>query len=124
MKEENKKLVIEEIVQRFLSWKLPKDFCPDGGISFKPGNSQQDTYENSGWPVGTNLFDARQAKEMIMHILNVQDTDTMNTKKDKDPELKVLDSTRLTSFWSNEDNKTVVVTMLFWSDGSVTWVKE
>ena len=27
---------IDEMVNRFLGWKLPKDFAPDGGISFKP----------------------------------------------------------------------------------------
>ena len=39
-------------------------------------------------------------------------------------ENRVLGSSRLTSFWSNEEKRTVIVTVLFWSDGSVTWAKE
>jgi hypothetical protein len=46
------------MVDRFLGWKLPKDFAPDGGISFK---------ESAWWPVGTNLLTADQAKEMLQH---------------------------------------------------------
>jgi hypothetical protein len=30
------KTMIDQMVDRFLSWKLPKDFSPDAGISFKP----------------------------------------------------------------------------------------
>jgi len=37
---------------------------------------------------------------------------------------KVLGSSRLTSFWCNDEKRTVVVTILFWNDGSVTWAKE
>ena len=47
-------------VDRFLSWKLPKDFAPDGGISFD--------HKKLG-PTGTNLFDAIQAKEMFSYAL-------------------------------------------------------
>lgn len=54
--------VIDEMVNRFLSWPVPKDFMPDGGITFKPINHP------SSWPVGTNLFTADQAKLMLEHI--------------------------------------------------------
>ena len=58
---------IDKMVDNFLAWKLPKDFCPDGRISF---NAEADAMGNSiTWPAGTNLFDARQAREMIEHIL-------------------------------------------------------
>ena len=50
--------LVKEMVNRFLCWKLPKDFAPDGGISFK---------ESAWWPVGTNLLTADQAKEMLQH---------------------------------------------------------
>jgi len=40
------------------------------------------------------------------------------------PEKRVLGSCRLTSFWCTEENRTVTVTILFWSDGSVTWARE
>ena len=54
---------IDKLVDRFLSWKLPKDFSPDGGISFVPSKTHPDM-----WPIGTNLFTADQAKEMLAHI--------------------------------------------------------
>jgi hypothetical protein len=36
----------------------------------------------------------------------------------------VLGSCRLTSYFDADENKTKVITVLFWSDGSVTWVAE
>ena len=48
------------MVDRFLGWKLPKDFAPDGGISFK---------ESAWWPSGTNLLHAGQAKEMLEYVV-------------------------------------------------------
>jgi hypothetical protein len=54
---------IGEMVNRFLGWKLPQDFCPDAGISF---NAPQPPF---GWPTGTNLLHAGQAKEMFKHCL-------------------------------------------------------
>ncbi len=61
---------IKHMVDRFLAWRLPENFSPDGGISF------QSVYnENSPWgpskhePVGTNLFSADQATEMVRHML-------------------------------------------------------
>ena len=37
---------------------------------------------------------------------------------------KVLGSSRLTDFFSQEQNKTIIVTILFWDDGTVTWIGE
>ena len=53
--------LIKIAVDRFLGWKLPDDFNPDGGISFKKGLS--DT-------IGTNLFTAQQAQEMFEYVLD------------------------------------------------------
>ncbi len=50
----------ESMVGRFLGWKLPKDFSPDGGISFS---------ESAWWPSGTNLLHAGQAKQMLKHVV-------------------------------------------------------
>lgn len=59
--------LVQMMVNRFLCWKLPKDFGPDAGISFKPSMP----YETpSCWPVGTNLLTADQAKAMIEHMLD------------------------------------------------------
>lgn len=52
---------IFQMVNRFLSWNLPSDFNPDGGITFA-----------GHWahgPTGTNLFTATQAEAMIRHML-------------------------------------------------------
>lgn len=58
---------IADMVNRFLGWKLPKDFSPDCGITFKH-NETWGEYPN-GWPIGTNLFTADQAKAMFEHCL-------------------------------------------------------
>jgi hypothetical protein len=58
---------IKKMVDRFLRWKLPDDFMPDGGVSFTaPSNPDW-------WPIGTNLLTATQATEMIEYILGVVD---------------------------------------------------
>ena len=59
--------VIEQAVNRFLSWKLPKDFHPDGGIVFIPTKGRG--YDSPHWPIGTNLFTAEQAREMLRYAL-------------------------------------------------------
>ena len=51
---------IEHMVSRFLSWKLPADFSPDGGVSYSP-----QTYP----PSGTNLLNYPQAKAMVLHMI-------------------------------------------------------
>lgn len=61
--------MVDHMVSRFLQWKLPEAFCPDGGISFKA-----DYNENTPWPmrhepVGTNLFDFGQASDMVRYML-------------------------------------------------------
>lgn len=59
---------IKHMVSRFLMWKLPEHFRPDGGISFsKPLKPNGEPYEHG--PSGTNLFDATQANAMVRHML-------------------------------------------------------
>jgi hypothetical protein len=55
---------IKHMVDRFLMWKLPADFAPDAGISYKRPN-----YDQSWSPVGTNLLDATQAEAMVRHMV-------------------------------------------------------
>lgn len=62
--------VTKEMVRRFLSWPLPKDFCPDAGISFD--RSFSDKYPHC-WPIGTNLLNDPQARAMLEHVLAVAD---------------------------------------------------
>lgn len=51
---------IQQMVDKFLSWKLPEDLIPDGGISIRKIEGFQ--------PVGTNLLTATQAEQMIRYI--------------------------------------------------------
>lgn len=68
---------IKTMVNRFLAWRLPENFCPDAGISFKPTFNDtpeimaalgrtEPMYHN---PTGTNLFDYTQAEAMVRHMI-------------------------------------------------------
>jgi len=67
LEERNGQPNIKHAVDKFLAWPLPKDFSPDGGISFKKEPDARGYAP--AWPVGTNLFTADQAQQMIEHIL-------------------------------------------------------
>ena len=57
---------IKRMTDRFLQWKLPDDFAPDGGISAaRPSYTPDVRWE----PTGTNLLDARQATDMVRFIV-------------------------------------------------------
>ncbi len=65
---------IKYMVDRFLMWKLPNDFGPDGGITFKPEfnveyNARHGYPPQRHEPVGTNLLTACQATEMVRHMI-------------------------------------------------------
>ena len=60
--------MIKGMVDRFLSWQLPKDFGPDCGIEFTP---PQEGSPDNFWPVGTNLLTAEQAEQMVRHMLGL-----------------------------------------------------
>ena len=60
---------IKRMVDRFLCWRLPESFSPDAGITFQPKFNIGTPWEMRHEPVGTNLFDAGQAEEMICHLL-------------------------------------------------------
>ncbi|MBX5206704.1 hypothetical protein [Rhizobium sp. NZLR11] len=59
---------VKHMVNRFLAWKLPADFNPDGGITLDKAylNSLPASYPG---PSGTNLFSASQAEEMVRYML-------------------------------------------------------
>lgn len=53
---------IRRMVDRFLAWRLPADFHPDGGVTY--------TRLSSGLgPIGTNLLDATQAEAMVRFMV-------------------------------------------------------
>lgn len=58
---------IKHMVDRFLSWKLPEDFRPDGGVRFDKA------CRTAHGPSGTNVFNASQANEMVRYMLDGMD---------------------------------------------------
>lgn len=68
-------IATDRMVDLFLSWRLPSDFQPDGGISFI-SRPLLDT-----WPTGTNLFTSTQARAMLNHVLSVPaDSDAVSRR--------------------------------------------
>lgn len=61
---------IKYMVGRFLQWKLPDNFTPDAGISFKRVFNEHTSHPMKHEPVGTNLFDATQTEEMIRYLID------------------------------------------------------
>ena len=61
---------IKYMVERFLNWKLPENFSPDAGISFKPTFNEHLPTPMRHNPSGTNLFDASQAEAMVRHMID------------------------------------------------------
>lgn len=59
---------IKRMVDRFLGWRLPENFNPDGGISFKRTFNDHMTPPMKNQPTGTNVFDAEQAAAMVRHM--------------------------------------------------------
>jgi hypothetical protein len=59
----------EEMIGRFLQWKLPENFSPDAGISFKPTFNDHLDPPMRHEPTGTNLLDHQQAKDMLEFVL-------------------------------------------------------
>lgn len=63
---------VKFMVDRFLQWKLPEDFHPDGGIKFDANEYAKIDPRNPKFgPVGTNLFTAYQAEAMVRFMLNL-----------------------------------------------------
>ena len=60
---------IKHMVDRFLGWKLPANFTPDGGVIFKPLGNEGTPHEYRHVPSGTNLFDATQADAMVRYMI-------------------------------------------------------
>ncbi len=60
---------IKHMVERFLRWKLPENFAPDGGIKFEATGNAGTQYEYKREPTGTNLFDFEQATAMVRFML-------------------------------------------------------
>lgn len=59
---------IKHMVNRFLMWKLPDPLRPDNGISFKAPFTEE-PMRSRHWPMGTNLFGASEADEMVRFMI-------------------------------------------------------
>lgn len=94
---------IKTAVDRFLGWKLPKDFYPDCHVSF----DREKASANNGWPIGTNLLTADQAKAMFEYCLE-------GTGYVAYPEADAKDAARLDWLESNPRHAQILV------DGKVT----
>jgi len=60
---------IRHMVHRFLQWRLPDDFDPDGGVSFNRMFNEHTAHPMRNEPVGTNLLTTNQAEAMVRHML-------------------------------------------------------
>jgi hypothetical protein len=61
---------IKQMVDRFLGWKLPADFRPDGGIEFDADSAKKRNPRNLRHePRGTNVLDAVQAEGMVRYMV-------------------------------------------------------
>ncbi|MER9217886.1 hypothetical protein NKI48_02975 [Mesorhizobium sp. M0644] len=70
---------IKHMVSRFLTWRLPEGFNPDGGISFEKTFNEHTAFPRKHEPVGTNLFDATQATAMVRHMVDGLPAETPNS---------------------------------------------
>ncbi len=61
---------IKHMTERFLMWKLPADFYPDGGISFEKIAGEGGPHPFTRQPLGTNLLTYTQAEAMVRHMLD------------------------------------------------------
>lgn len=64
-----KEALIKQMVDRFLMWKLPENFSPDGGVTFTKVVNPGTAYAHTNRPSGTNLLSATQAEEMIRYLM-------------------------------------------------------
>lgn len=60
---------IKHMANRFLQWKLPKGFSPDGGVTFDPIMNAGTPHELRREPTGTNLLNALQAEDMVRFMV-------------------------------------------------------
>ena len=61
---------VKHMVDRFLGWKLPEDFRPDGGVEFDADGAKKMDPRNLRYePYGTNLLNYTQAEAMVRHML-------------------------------------------------------
>lgn len=103
---------VKHLVNRFLVWRLPASFNPDGGVSFKAEYNENTPFPMKHEPTGTNLLDAPQAEAMVrfmlggLQIVNEKEVSMFKEGDRVSPIDKVLKSQR---HWSEEQGYEVVL---------------
>lgn len=73
---------IKHMADRFLQWRLPEDFNPDGGISFQKTEYWR-SHAVPNMPVGTNLLTATQAELMVQYMVEGLTSETESMEKNE-----------------------------------------
>lgn len=60
---------IKHMVDRFLGYRLPDNFNPDGGVSYEKFGNKGTPHQYRHQTSGTNLLDATQADAMVRHMI-------------------------------------------------------
>jgi hypothetical protein len=100
---------VKEAVNRFLRWKLPEDFFPDGGISFTKVSNEDTDYAYTHEPIGTNLFTATQATEMVRHILDTSQLQEFLSKERAEGERRGAENMRAKVLEETKDLRRSVI---------------
>lgn len=77
---------VDYMVNRFLSWKLPENFNPDGGISFTKFFNTHLPNPSRYEPSGTNLLDYQQARQMVLHMIEGLNLNNTSSPKENPKE--------------------------------------
>jgi len=94
---------IKHMVDRFLQWRLPENFNPDGGISFKRIENTHAPDFPYPPPTGTNLLDATQAEEMVRYMIDCLPVEPQPSSR-SEVEAKIRGN--LIDYWDNIANDT------------------
>lgn len=105
--------IVKIMTDRFLQWKLPDDFNPDGGITFKKIANEGTNYPHTYNPVGTNLFSSTQAEAMIEYLLGTTidsliDLTYQSIKESVVPEEEKPDKTVKEHLYNKKDENCLV----------------
>jgi hypothetical protein len=99
------------MVDRFLSWKLPEDFNPDGGVSFKRTFNEHTAHPMKYEPSGTNLLGASQATAMVRHMIEGVSEGALYAWLIEAPGLRYLASRTVGSskefFWTQDHDRAI-----------------
>ena len=76
---------IKHMVERFLGWRLPANFSPDAGISFKAAFNENTLWPMKHEPSGTNLLDATQADTMVRYMVEGMPDTNADRIPDREP---------------------------------------